>query len=464
MIAIFQGETIAEINPNPKGGAANSNILIHDSARNKLILSDVKNELAAGQRVTIITERKSHIETLYQFLKQSHETITLSGDDSTSSRDLKWKKVREGNYQVLITTGQLFGEGTDLQNCNRLFLVYPFSFKGKLIQYIGRVQRSEVIPIIYDYHDYKIDYLHKMFLKRNTWYRKIEHHADLFDDEFNDSAQKKTVVYNARVRVQLKDTEFRFGAIAINHTISDRNINLEFEVENDLLRPEFVVLLPFIAKLWKHSWFTADLHAEFAGEQLIAQQAISEDIARIDETLINQVKNSWLKKQFVTPWSQGKFKSNFITFSELFKSDEISPDLLADENELIDKLVSGNEYIHSRELRYLAEKHQKGISAIRYLLTPFSLTFILKGNQQFYLVLETIDTEEATYIWDLGSDSSTENIRIGAIEEQLDNIRKFGRQTFLQSAPLNFTRIIHDYSDPRKGFVLWKSQIESLMR
>ena len=118
--------------------------------------------------------------------------MCLSGDDSGSSRDLKWKVIREGNYQVLITTGQLFGEGTDLQNCSRLFLVYPFSFKGKLIQYIGRVQRSEVIPTIYDYRDYKIEYLQKLFLKRNAWYRKIQHHSDLFDDEFSQSAEQKS--------------------------------------------------------------------------------------------------------------------------------------------------------------------------------------------------------------------------------------------------------------------------------
>lgn len=147
-----------------------SKILIHDSARNKLILQDVINELKEGKRVVIISERKEHIDSLQQYLKQSYETITLSGDDSESNRVSKWRILKEKSYQVLITTGQFFGEGTDLQNANCLFLVYPFSFEGKLIQYIGRVQRSEVTPTIYDYRDIKIDYLNKLFLKRNTFY------------------------------------------------------------------------------------------------------------------------------------------------------------------------------------------------------------------------------------------------------------------------------------------------------
>ena len=139
-------------------------------------------ELTSGKKVVIITERKEHLDTLNQYLKQAYETVVLSGDDPESSRTMKWKILKDGSFQVLITTGQLFGEGIDLQNIDRLFLVYPFSFQGKLVQYIGRVQRSEIAPVIYDYRDYKIDYLNKLFLKRNTYYRKLEKQASLFDE------------------------------------------------------------------------------------------------------------------------------------------------------------------------------------------------------------------------------------------------------------------------------------------
>jgi superfamily II DNA or RNA helicase len=158
-----------------------SKILVHDISRNKLILEDIKTELNQGKKAVIITERKEHIDTLYLFLKQSYEVIGLSGDDSETSKKAKWKILQDGNFQVLIATGQYFGEGTDLQNMSCLFLVYPFSFEGKLIQYIGRVQRSEISPIIYDYRDYKIDFLNRLFLKRNIYYRKIEKQATLLE-------------------------------------------------------------------------------------------------------------------------------------------------------------------------------------------------------------------------------------------------------------------------------------------
>ena len=482
MLSVFLGETIAEIHPDPLNAQQKarivirdteldvpfnqrtdafetlSNILIHDSSRNKLILNDVQNELASGQRVIIITERKAHINALTQFLKQKYETITLSGDDGGSSRDLKWKIIREGNYQVLITTGQLFGEGTDLQNCSRLFLVYPFSFKGKLIQYIGRVQRSEVIPTIYDYRDYKVEYLQKLFLKRNAWYRKIQHHSDLFDDEFSESSEQKSFVFNARVKVPLNNAEFRFGAIAFTHFITDLRMDLEFEVENDLFRPEFAVLIPYFSKSLKHSWFTADIHAEFLGEQLIAQQATSADIDLINESMIDAVKNTWLCKQFTTVWDRGKFRSNFNSFEDLGQGFM----LLGGEEDLLENITTGN-YLHSRQLRFLAGNHQSAVTGIRYMLTPFSLVFLIRARANQYLVIETVDTEEATYIWDLGDQPSALNQQIETINNQLDRIKHHGRTAYLKSPPPNFRRIIHDYSDPRKGFVLWKALIQSIM-
>jgi len=33
------------------------------------------------------------------------------------------------------------------------------------------------------------------------------------------------------------------------------------------------------------------------------------------------------------------------------------------------------------------------------VLEPFSFVFLLSGNNQYHLVWETLDTEEATYVW-----------------------------------------------------------------
>ena len=85
----------------------------------------------------------------------------------------KIKQVESGNFQILLATGQLIGEGTDFPNLDCLFLVFPFAFQGKLTQYIGRIQRGPAANSrIYDYRDIKIEYLEKFFKKRVSYYKK----------------------------------------------------------------------------------------------------------------------------------------------------------------------------------------------------------------------------------------------------------------------------------------------------
>jgi len=150
-----------------------SRILIFDSQRNRQIVDDIRKVTADNLVVLVLTERKEHISVLNLYLKNYCETITLSGDDSKAAKKTKIDQIRSGQFQVVLTTGQLFGEGMDVDRFDCLFLVYPFAFRGKLIQYIGRVTRSEKIPLIYDYRDRNIEYFEILFRKRNKFYESV---------------------------------------------------------------------------------------------------------------------------------------------------------------------------------------------------------------------------------------------------------------------------------------------------
>ncbi|MCL6087889.1 MAG: DEAD/DEAH box helicase [Actinobacteria bacterium] len=150
-----------------------SKVLIYDSGRNKLISKDVLEAVSYKHKVLILTERKEHADVLYAFLKSYCEVISITGDDSISSRKIKLQQINTGNFQVLITTGQLLGEGFDIESINCLFLVFPFSFEGKLIQYIGRILRFGGKKLIYDYRDIHIEFLEKLYKKREKYYRKM---------------------------------------------------------------------------------------------------------------------------------------------------------------------------------------------------------------------------------------------------------------------------------------------------
>jgi len=151
-----------------------SKVIVFDSDRNRLIADDIKKELEPSKKILVLTERKEHVEVLNIYLKSVCEVITITGDDSRSLRKIKMKQIESGNFQVLITTGQLLGEGLDIENLSSIFLVYPFAFEGKLIQYIGRILRSKGRKAIYDYRDKEIEFLLKLYKKREKYYRRAK--------------------------------------------------------------------------------------------------------------------------------------------------------------------------------------------------------------------------------------------------------------------------------------------------
>lgn len=437
-----------------------SKVLVHDSARNKLILKDVITELASGKKAVIITERKEHIDSLNQYLKQSYETIVLSGDDPESSRTMKWKMLKDGSFQVLITTGQFFGEGLDLQNIDRLFLVYPFSFQGKLVQYIGRVQRSEIAPVIYDYRDYKIDYLNKLFLKRNTYYRKLEKQASLFDEPEPDILPTgNTLSIEEPINISIDDLEFRYGTIAFRYLVAQLNHEMEFEIENDQIRPEFDVLKPYFSKILKKKNISILIQAEFQGRTLVAQLATSSDLENINKEIIEIARFRFVSR-FILGGNPNKSKQNLLDINQIQSLEETKSSFYKTGEELLEDLLKNEKVIHYRQLRYLAEKHESDILKLRFVLNPFSFVFLLSGFEQYHLVMETLDTKEATYVWHIEKDKQELRNQLQVIDRQLNIIRNDGRQTFLESQPENFSRIVHDYLDERKGFIIWRDMLE----
>ncbi|MDP2883901.1 MAG: DEAD/DEAH box helicase family protein [Ignavibacteria bacterium] len=148
-------------------------VICFDTARNKLIVDDILKETSAGNKVLVLSERKEHLEILNLYLKGKCETIVISGDDSLRARKSKVKQIEDGHYQVILSTGQFFGEGVDIHGISCLILAFPFSFEGKLVQYIGRLRDIGAQRLIIDYRDRKIPFLERQFKQRERYYKKV---------------------------------------------------------------------------------------------------------------------------------------------------------------------------------------------------------------------------------------------------------------------------------------------------
>ncbi len=147
-------------------------VVCFDTARNQIIVEDIIKEAGDGRKILVLSERKAHLEVLNLYLKGRCETIVISGDDSVGARKSKGKQIEDGHYQVILSTGQFFGEGVDIRGFTCLILAFPFSFEGKLMQYLGRLRDIGIQRRIIDYRDKNIPFLEKQYKQRERYYKK----------------------------------------------------------------------------------------------------------------------------------------------------------------------------------------------------------------------------------------------------------------------------------------------------
>ncbi len=155
--------------------------IINDSDRNNLIIQDILEVLQQKRFPLIITERKEHINILYAILKNKVENIILlyGGIKQKEYKTIiEQIKNKENKNMIIIATGSYIGEGFDEPSLDTLFLTMPSSFKGKLVQYTGRLLRKHPNKKdiqIYDYVDTNILLLKKMFNKRLKTYKSLKY-------------------------------------------------------------------------------------------------------------------------------------------------------------------------------------------------------------------------------------------------------------------------------------------------
>lgn len=154
--------------------------LIADEERNQMIFNDILNALEEKRSPIILTERKEHLETLKQKLQNFVKNIiVLHGGMKTTVRKemiAKLAEIPDTEERLIIATGQYIGEGFDDPRLDTLFLAMPFSFKGKMVQYAGRLHRQyrgKTEIRVYDYVDANIPVLLRMHKRRLRAYKAL---------------------------------------------------------------------------------------------------------------------------------------------------------------------------------------------------------------------------------------------------------------------------------------------------
>jgi superfamily II DNA or RNA helicase len=155
-------------------------LLVEDEQRSALICADVLGALADGRRCLVLSQWKEHCTLLADGLrKRGVSPFVLEGGLGKRARAALLDQIERtppDEPLVVVATGQYLGEGFDCPQLDTLFLAFPVSFKGRLVQYTGRLMRAyenKTHVRVYDYLDVRVPVLRAMHARRLATYKKL---------------------------------------------------------------------------------------------------------------------------------------------------------------------------------------------------------------------------------------------------------------------------------------------------
>jgi superfamily II DNA or RNA helicase len=144
----------------PGGMAAIYRDLAGNEDRACQVIADVSAALARGRHCLVLTLWIAHLRQLAEGLEaMGHDPVLLRGGMGAKSRTSALARLRPqpgGPPLLVVATGPYAGEGFDCPVLDTLFLAAPVRWKGRLVQYAGRILRpypGKETAEVHDYHD-----------------------------------------------------------------------------------------------------------------------------------------------------------------------------------------------------------------------------------------------------------------------------------------------------------------------
>lgn len=164
--------------------------MVQDPARNEMICDDIIAALAENRRSLVLSRWKMHCRLIERALaERGKRPLVLEGGIGKKAHARVLDAIASagpGDEILVLATGSYIGEGFDCADLDTLFLAFPLSFRGSLVQYVGRILRAHEgkrSVRVYDYVDANVSVLARMFAKRQRAYRELGFRPDASREE-----------------------------------------------------------------------------------------------------------------------------------------------------------------------------------------------------------------------------------------------------------------------------------------
>jgi hypothetical protein len=264
--------------------------------------------------------------------------------------------------------------------------------------------------------------------------------------------------------VPFKHLQFHYGGVSCKKLIKELNKTVSITIINYDIREEFEAVKDYFANALGIATVQVNVRIEAMDGLPRKIEAHSAEIDGINQDLIETVRFEYVKEA-VKKKVKIETEQTLLTMDEFFEAVSEqkvkSSAFYEDEKELAEDLLQITETKHYHQLRFLAGKHAHHLMRLRFVLKPFSFLFLLEGIRHYHIVWETLDTEEATYVWPVEKEVSAVKLALKKVEDILQLVKVQGKTAYTSSADKGYRRIFHHYKDGIRGFVKWKGELES---
>jgi hypothetical protein len=279
------------------------------------------------------------------------------------------------------------------------------------------------------------------------------------------STQQQTSEIDLILEIPIEEIHFKAGAVTCNQYIVQLARNVEFEVENSELKEEFDSVKEYFANVLKKKKLEFRVSISIHNGEINRIAATSPDIARIDKRIIEQSRFE-LARGILCNSDNLSDEQLVFTLDELIEA-TINKNAKASyegsDEQFFADVLSIADTKHYRQLRYLSDKHLFRLVKLRFVVKPFSFVFLVEGVDAYYFVWETLNTAEATYVWQVVKDKLVLKEAEDKIQKAISSIKVTGKEQYISKAGSDFTRVRHDYSDEIAGFSTWSNSLERVI-
>ena len=270
--------------------------------------------------------------------------------------------------------------------------------------------------------------------------------------------------YNKPFSIPIKNITFISGGVSFEKKIQELGKSITFQIKNENIIQEYDAIKNYFASVLKTKKIEIFPNITTVDGEIISVNAASSEIEKIDKSFIEEVKFEFLNVARSKELASNKQLFTVEEYLEMFAGEGInSKHIFKDDNDFFENVLKNSQTKHYRHLRFLSSKHKSDLLKLRFVHKPFSFIFLLSSISNFYIIWETLDTQEATYIWTF--QNNVKNLRqiLVHIDRTINLIIKDGKNDYINRNEENFNRVFHDYTDLQNGFKSWKDEIDKLI-